>query len=986
LGVLLLGTVYSLSSPVFAACDVQGSYTAFECSIEGVNIELTGPSATVTINDHTLDPTTSGFVRILADDSALNPTALTVNVTGTTTIRSPDYDGIDVRTVRGPITVNIGDDTLVDAAQTGVFVESYDPDVVGSYDSGSIVINNRGRIQVGPDGGVMGSNGIVGRTNGGGVQINNYGTVTTSRTVYDSWDTYGILADGGGSSITPVEVGIYNDGTVSSLNDALRVNSYNGLGKVVNDVNGVLTSSGRRGVVVWSAIADAELENYGSITALDGTGINVWGATGARVINDGVINAYNNASTTGGPSTFVGAHIWAQTSGDATLDNGATGRIDAHDGFGVWMQSANGDVVIDNAGVIKGQYNAVMVTGDNVASLTGEPLTVYQGAQGGAITLDNSGLLTAYGLAEDGIPGRGLVTLAGDGLSAVTLNNKAGGLIGAGIELGSGFDTGLLDGSATELSELSPALGNLAIAVGADASGDGINITNDGTILGRIALGSANALFGTGPIIGDTGFVDNRGVWVTSGESMTGLVANSGITWVVGSGSLLGSFNNDGGTLVLAATGDAAASFSIANDFTGGDIAFDVGTGSQFGSGVLLDIGGDAYGTSTLSLADMSGWDWLANGGTRDVIAVGGQSTLGADSFVLGTPYRGLVAYELDYTASSDEIWTLQASFNDQSTDEIADIAGTTAATLTDVTSGAIDRAAQLRKLFQENEDVQPMGYAASPASPVDEAFAALTPDGAPALRFWSEGQASLGVTDIYSGQKAGLHFGADVSAQAGDSWFAGGVFGALSGKGLDFDSGNTADISAGAIGVYGTVETASGFYVAGTYALESATADIAIFGEAATFGALLHGGELDAGYRTAIGEFEVEPSLGLRFGRVSYDDFDMSGTTVSTADTDTLAAEARLQVSRSLVSDGLTVTPFAIVALGNAISTGGDLTVDNIGLVDALEGDGLYGKLSAGVEVGSADGRLQGFARAESTLSEDALWGAVKVGGSVGF
>ena len=126
--------------------------------------------------------------------------------------------------------------------------------------------------------------------------------------------------------------------------------------------------------------------------------------------------------------------------------------------------------------------------------------------------------------------------------------------------------------------------------------------------------------------------------------------------------------------------------------------------------------------------------------------------------------------------------------------------------------------------------------------------------------------------------------------------------------------------------------------------------------------------------------------ATGLRFGRVSYDDFDMSGTTVSTADTDTLAAEARLQVSRSLVSDGLTVTPFAIVALGNAISTGGDVTVDNIGLVDALEGDGLYGKLSAGVEVGSADGRLQGFARAESTLSEDALWGAVKVGGSVGF
>jgi hypothetical protein len=34
----------------------------------------------------------------------------------------------------------------------------------------------------------------------------------------------------------------------------------------LNDVNGVLHSSGRRGVVVWSAIDDAELENYGSIT------------------------------------------------------------------------------------------------------------------------------------------------------------------------------------------------------------------------------------------------------------------------------------------------------------------------------------------------------------------------------------------------------------------------------------------------------------------------------------------------------------------------------------------------------------------------------------------------------------------------------------------------------------------------------------------------------------------------------------------------
>jgi len=940
------------------------------------------------LNDHIVDPPTSGYVRILASDTALNPTEVTVNVTGASSINSPDYAGIDLRTVRGDIELEIGAGTVVNAAQTGVYVLSSDDTGGPTYAGGNIVITNRGQITVGPGGGVMGGNGLFGGANGGFVTINNYGTVTATLTVFDEKPAnYGLLADGGNAADRTGVVSIYNAGTASAHNDAARSINYNGLALVENDVNGVLTSTGARGAVAWSAVADAQIRNRGAITATDGAGVNVWGATEAKLRNEGSIDAFANPLSEGRPSTFAGAHVWSQTAGDAVLTNTATGRIDARDGFGAWMQSTDGDVVIDNAGVIKGQYNAVMVTADGIKTVDKDStLAVNEAAVGGEIKLTNTGLLTAYGLADDGIANRGLVTLAGKALTHVSLTNSTGGLIGAGMDLTLGFDTALLNGSATDLEGLDAPLKNAAVVIGART--ELLDIVNEGTILGRIVADDSSVIFGTGPNLFDGGFMWNDGVWLTSGASKFGEVQNRGTLWAQGTSSLDGFLRNaTGGTLVIAATSTEAANYSLSHGYRGygGTIAFDIGAGAALGDNLLFDIAGAAQGTTSVTLRDMDGWDWQA--GARDVIAVRDGSIEGAATFALAASDFGLVHYVLDYRDDGDEIWSLDGQVNAQATSELADIASGMNDTLATALSGAVDRMDELRDLYRPSEAVDPASYVASATVATDAMFAGFDETSeAPLLRSWVKAMGAYGEGDSLDARQTALQFGADLSTRFNDVLAAGGVFGTLTGNALDFESGNAATLDARAFGIYGLAQAEGGLFVSGAYAIESADADIEIYSELASFGALLHGGRVDAGYRTELGGFAIEPSVGLRLGHVDFDDFEMSNATVSTADATTYGAEARLRVSHSFVGDAVELTPYAVLTIGAGGTDGGDIVIDGAGLVDAVGDTGLYGGLAVGLQAKSPDGRFTGSARADSRFSDDLVWGALKLGGAVNF
>lgn len=995
LGALLLGSVYSVASPALAACDVTGqdlSFLYFECDVDGVNIRLTGPAGSVTLDDFLLDPTDSeGYVQVFATDTEADPTDITVNLTGTTLVTNTNYDGLDIRTVRGDILVNIGEDVEVHGDQTGVFVETDDPDGGSSYAGGDIVINNYGLVTSGPDGGVMGSNGIVGRANGGAVTINNYGTVTTSRTVFAGRDTYGILADGGYNSSSPVEISVYNNGDVTSFNDAIHINAYNGLARAVNDVDGTLVSTGRRAVSLWSRDGGTEFENYGSITAEDGPAGYIWsqGTTNgyASVINGGSILAYSDPNHVSDAPIFVGLHIWSQVDGSAELKNLSTGRIIARDGYGAFMQAANGDVVIDNAGLIKGQYNAIMVTADDLKEIWEENLEDYQGAQGGDVSVTNSGILTAYGLAEDGTANRALVTIAGVDLGTVELRNEIGGVIGAGINLDNGFDTALLDGSASDLDGLQAALSNYAVKIGAQAGQ--IDIINHGSILGRMSSGNVEMEFGEGPNGGDDGYFFNYALWATSGHSELRSTQNNGVIWAQGETSLSGDLNNSYGTIILAATASQAAHFDIGAGYAGsaGTLILNIGAGAALGEDPLLTVTGGASGSTTVQIASLEGWDWT-NTGRLDVAQVMADSLPnGENTFVMDDWVHGFAQYHLDYT-DEDQLWSIEASVSQQSVDEVTTLADVVSTSILDVSSDLLERTDALRDGFWSSGNSQPMAYAATAQSSADEAISgALSVDGKPALRTWAHARGAVGGNDDYSGQQAGFSFGADVSAQVDDVFLAAGVFGTIGHTGLDYDvSASSAGIDAQSLGAYGTAMWTSGLFVSGVVALETANIDLDLSGAGASFDAQLQGGRIDIGYRTQVGDLEIEPSIGLAYGHTAYDDFQIASNSVSLDDADTLAAEARLRLSKTFHTETAQISPFAVLTVGSRDVEDGVISLAGLGAIGTLEDGGLYGGASAGVEVTSIDGSLTGFARADLKATDQSRWTSVKIGGAYRF
>jgi hypothetical protein len=999
---LMLG-VAVFSAPAFAAdaCvlvgtkDVDGNQNpTYHCGTDFVFAQVVS-DATLTITNLSTGSSANGpGVHFKSNDTSGDAHDLTLNLEGTTSIVAPTYDGVDMRTRYGDMTVNIGAGVVIAPDQTGLHIESDAGNLEnGKYAGGDVTITNYGTVNAGAHTDPMGADGIAGLANAGSVHIYNYGTVTTS---YDPGNANapatgrGILADGGYNSSNVVEVAIYNDGSVSSIHDGLRVNSYNGLGKVVNDVNGVVTSTDRRGVVVWSAANAALFENYGSVTALDGPGANVWAegtVTGdATLINSGSITSYDNPTRTGSDSVFSGVHIWSEVIGDANLTNRAGGSIIAHDGWGAWMQSTDGDVSIDNAGLIKGETTAIYVGADQIKELTTVPLPDYQGAMGGDLKLSNSGLLTAFSTGNNAK--FGVVTLEGD-VTDLSLRNLAGGIIGAGIDLSDGFDTTLLTASAVSRSGVAEAAANSAILVAARA--DTTEIDNQGTIIGRITLDTPASLWDDGDLPDSTGTrsIDNSGLWVTRGTSgFNGLssadeIFNSGTIWALGSTEFNADLVNDGNVVVAGLTGEAGH-LTIDGNYSVDDGTFGIviDNGAMVDSTPVINILGGVHGAGKIDLVDLSGWDWQQDA-TLDLVHAQ-SSEDGAASFSLAQPDLGLLHYALNYDDTDGELWSITAGISTQSTTQIGDVVAATTAGFDRLTLDMLSRTDDLRDQFG-TDDTAPMGYAAAPTNPAQQAIAGL--DGKPqALRVWSKAVGAVGGGDGYDANFGGVEVGADASTSLPNGALAAGVFGALTKGNLGFDdiAGSSSTSTSWAGGGYATYLDQNGVFVSGVAGIETADIDLSISGASANIDALTFGGRVDLGYRTHVGELQVEPSVGIKASSSSIDGFEMSGLSASFSDPSLFAAEARLRVERTFVTETYDITPFATVSLGNQT---GDSSLAIAGFDDtATDLSGLYGGLAAGVAVDSADGKWSTYARGDVVGNDDSWLATFRLGGAYRF
>lgn len=965
-----------------AACTTTGTITfATDCDDDfGPNGTASVSGSTLTITDETFDDPNDGvssFSRIVLKAGSETGGAINIGVdlTGTTYVDSHNSAAVYLLTKKGNITVDIGEDVILNAQQSGVFAKA---DNSGSTAGGIIIVTNYGTITAGEQSGDFGSEGIRVRSLQGEGTIYNYGSVT-------SVAGRGLRIDGG--SVAGVSDSlIVNDGTVDAWLDGVHINGKAGAATIENGLDGVITSRTQRGVVASSTSDAATLTNEGEITSLLAAGALVWGAKDAAATNSGTIAATVVDGDDSNDFLHFGVQVWSQDEGSASLVNEAGGTIIAHDGWAAWLLSTDGDVTIDNAGTLLGKSTAVYVGADKITEQWNENpvLADHAGAVGGDLTLTNSGIITADETA-DFTNGMALITFAGYELGEVSLTNLAGGFIGAGFVEDTDFSLEALAGlSGSQWDALDAAASNAALSFGVETE-DGASIVNAGTLVGRVAVGTPFDMFGSGPDYGSDASLMNSGLWVTSGtSSLEGTFTNSGNIFAVGETTLSGALANSG-AVWLRGTSSDVADLTIEGDYTAsGDATFQFDIGAD--GTPVVNITGAVSGQTQVVLANLGDWDWK-NYESQTLIDIADSTPeYGADSFELATPILGLVKYSLSYD-DTDYLWSLSTEVSEQSVEETSDVAQTVTATLSTVTSDLLNRTDDLRDMFWGPEETKPTAYAAEISGPAEEAFAALAPTGEATLRTWAKVQGAIGTGTDYDGRQRSTSFGADITSGRDGDLLAAGVFGAMTGTSLDYaGSTSSAELSGRAFGVYGTMASSSGLFTSAVLAVEATDIDLVLSGEAASFNAWTMGGRLDVGYLTQVGDVALEPSVGVRFGTASYDDFIMSDTTVSIDISLSSAVEARLRMSRSYAFEDMDLAPFAVLSLGISQSSNGTMSLSDIGAEGAAEDEGAYGGIALGLQSTSLDGKVVTFARGDVTVTEDSRWAALKLGGSYKF
>ncbi|MCK0206429.1 autotransporter domain-containing protein [Starkeya koreensis] len=983
----------------------EGAVTILNCTAERLSATATGPSATLNVDNGYFSSNTNGGPGILfkADDDAANPTDITLNLTGTTTVLGQLYDGVDVRTVRGDITVNIGENVSIAPDETGVYVASTETPswpAGDTYIGGNVTITNRGTVIAGATPDPMGTNGIAGLANGGGVSIVNYGTVTTTNTVYDAWDTYGILADGGHSAAEVVPVSIYNDGTVTAMNDGLRVNSYNGLASVVNDVNGVVTSNGRRGVVVWSDTNSAILTNYGTVTSFDGPGVNVWagGAVSgdATLVNSGAITSHDNLDRNVYATLYNGAHIWSQTYGKAELINLAGGSLVAPDGWGAWLMSTDGDVVIDNAGLIKGASTAIHVGAQDSAVIVGDDIPAYAGAMGGDLTIANRGIVTAFATVPDPQGTFGLVTLSGD-VNTASFINEAGGVVGAGLDLDEGFDAAKLPGmTAGEFGSLSQAAGNLAIFSAVRA--DEVSIGNAGVLFGRVVVETPAAVSEGIDIPDTTGAVavTNSGSWVVTGlssitaDAASGTFRNSGAIWALDKTGFEGDFVNAGILNIVATTAHGGGT-SILGDYTGtglSRLSLSWPSAADVSAIPALHVEGDVSGRTEVLLANpwqLATVNWAA-ASPITVVTVEGDAPAGASHFYMDQSY-GLVNYGLAYASGEDETWSLTRGVNVDGAAALSDTASAARNLLGISTQLVTDRIDELRDLFfAAAAPAAPMSYA--PVKAPSSAFAGIDQGpGAPSGRLWLKATGETSNGDGYDMDTGVFQGGLDLAREVGSDFVAAGLIAGYGRSTLDFNAGATdAAIDGPLFGAYATYVAGNGVFVNGIVMGQVFDVDMTLASVSTDFSGSSVGGRVETGVRLDYGTLVVEPSVALQASYTSFDTVNVAAITAGFDDTTGLAAEGRLRLAGNFRNERVLLKPYTIFTLGYEFLADDNVVVPALDSSYAGEQKGVYGDLSAGLAVSDLTNSYGGFVQGSFDFTEDRTGVGIKLGGQLRF
>lgn len=958
-----------------AACEVTGgTATSFNCSDTGVNVRVdSGTDVTLDVTDMTIEGTNDSTGYITYHNNSGVPANLTLNIENTS-IDSPAYLGVFAATgdigpdaAVGDLTLTIDEASSITAWDAGIYARV--------YDGGDVKVTNYADIFAGTVGETMvfGGVGISAVSDGGSATLNNYGNVT-------SYTGRGLYADGGYVAGAEL-VSIYNEGEVNAFGDAVRAIAGGSHGTDATIVNyGNVTGQDRRGIVAWSASGDTTIENHGEVTSNGGQAIYGMADAGkVTITNDSKLRVYDGDPLEADvdDTSFAGIEAEVDGTGDVEVSNLEGGDILTYD-HGIYAHTGSGDVTVTNRGLITAGMSGIATE-----STTGD------------VSIDNYGTVLADGLdcdSCDDLEFASAIWTGGSNLGEVAINNRAGGVVAANAALSTVPTEAWLDSaSLSELIDLATSTSSRFAIVSYAEDAESVTITNDGTVVGNIAIGND----GGAPV--DSARIENRGLWVTTGYSGTsdsdGVIANSGRIYSIGSTGLYASVENSG-DIVVAFTGvdslESGYGVGIRGDYdASGDARLVLDWPDenllQFTPALLIE--GDVTGTTEVVIGrggPFGSFDW---NGTPvvPVVYVGGTAEAGSDSFHMDDVSYGMLTFRLAYqdVEGEGEVWYLELDAVNGA-EAVAEIPFAARNLFKLATEGVTDRLDQLRNGFAGNRvSGAPMGYAATPDDPVT-ATLALNQPAQPTTNAWFKTTGRLGQGEGYDTLTGVIEAGIDTLVDTGSGTVAIGAFAGLGSSQVDFELANSqANLTGPLVGAYGNYSSGRAF-VGVVGAIQSLDVDLALSGAEANFGGVTYGGRIDAGYRFGD-ELIVEPAVALAASHTEFDTFEMNAMDVGFVDTDSLATEARVRISRDFVFDGVTLTPFAVATLGHDFLGGDGVDAPSNDVVMGSNG-GTYGDLSGGLTITNADGTLSGFARGNLGYNAGEISGGAQLGANVAF
>ncbi|MDI1252301.1 hypothetical protein [Thermomonas sp.] len=531
-----------------------------------------------------------------------------------------------------------------------------------NFADGAITITNNGDVSAV---GYSGGTGIAATATGtnGSASVTNTGSVYASQYSKYGYGAYGIVASADGdATVSNSSTGSITVNSAGAASGATAL-SFAGNSSVTNagDISvesTALLNYTASGIVSFAQNGAAFAGNSGSVSAVAGytaKAVDASGFTGSTVINSGSLYA----------SAKYAYGVYASSgTGDVSVTNSAAGMIEAYSyagrGFGVFGLATQGDVMVNNAGLIEvygyGQSAGVFgvaLAGDTSVTNSGDITAISGGnvavgafarADNGTAMVTNSGDILASDVGVNGFNGTAAYGVLARGAYSKVSNSGSivadGNYYATGIAARSDYGTTVTTSASSQI-----AASALLVAIGIEGRSEygNVVVANAGSIMVDGVYGGAvgiQAYSGYGNVVtGNTGHIVATSEYGQAiGESGYSLL---GSTTVNNSGTI-DATGYYGGYGIVAQAG--AGSVSVTNSghitATSPDTAYAI-LASAYGNvtinnsgNVLAVADGDYASVAAVQMGSLHGTATLNNSGTLSVAAPleGQVAVLGSNS------------------------------------------------------------------------------------------------------------------------------------------------------------------------------------------------------------------------------------------------------------------------------------------------------------------------------------------------------------------